>query len=387
MKKLLFFVCCFVCSYAISAPKASPASRTEKEIKKIIARYPAVSVLFPDFQSEKTKFKEVSLKDWDENELNPVEKELLAEFRNVTVCGYIPLCYFVHDADKRIGVYNFEGEEIVPPLDGYFSMGMANFHLGGLENQREYMQGLQRSAETSMYKQAVTFGSFQAVVHAKTLEPVIPFGKYDDIRGVFKGASIWYFVGKFSEDGTMLWGVCDEQGAEIIPPSYLGIYREGGKFVGTNDRTMKESEVLAQSKIVQIKARNEAAAQRMDKWVEALGAFGNTMAAVATVVEQTGSGDVSNAGSPNGGGTKAGSLSNADNHPGMSGTELQGRYDDAISNIRKIRQSWGMHAGTSGEVSQRQNLNHVKKNIQRIKLSAQKHRVVLKLDPLETWNP
>ena len=71
----------------------------------------------------------------------------------------------------------------------------------------------------------------------------------------------------------------------------------------------------------------------------------------------------------------------------MSQSELQSQYDDAIDNIRRIKDSWGDHVGTQGEVSNRENLNNVKNTIRRIKKRASEKGFSLRTDSLENWNP
>lgn len=72
---------------------------------------------------------------------------------------------------------------------------------------------------------------------------------------------------------------------------------------------------------------------------------------------------------------------------GVSQSELQSQYDDAIDNIRKIKDSWGDHVGTNGEVSNRENLNNVKSTIKKIKKRASEKGFSLRTDSLENWNP
>ena len=81
------------------------------------------------------------------------------------------------------------------------------------------------------------------------------------------------------------------------------------------------------------------------------------------------------------------SKSSSGSSSGVSQSELQSQYDDAIDNIRRIKDSWGDHVGTQGEVSNRENLNNVKNTIRRIKKRASEKGFSLRTDSLENWNP
>lgn len=81
------------------------------------------------------------------------------------------------------------------------------------------------------------------------------------------------------------------------------------------------------------------------------------------------------------------SKSSSGSSSGVSQSELQSQYDDAINNIRRIKDSWGDHVGTQGEVSNRENLNNVKNTIRKIKKRASEKGFSLRTDSLENWNP
>lgn len=72
---------------------------------------------------------------------------------------------------------------------------------------------------------------------------------------------------------------------------------------------------------------------------------------------------------------------------GVTQGELQSQYDDAIDNIRDLKNSWSDHVGTQGEVTNRQNLNSIKQTIKKIKSRAREKGYNLRTDSLENWNP
>lgn len=65
------------------------------------------------------KSKDVSLKKLDAASLNSIEKALLDRFEDVILFSETPNCYYVVDESGCIGVWNLEGKEIVPPVEGH----------------------------------------------------------------------------------------------------------------------------------------------------------------------------------------------------------------------------------------------------------------------------
>ena len=133
--------------------------------------------------------------------------------------------------------------------------------------------------------------------------------------------------------------------------------------------------------------RGQIRAERWEAVSNALNDLSNSLAATAS---QYGSGYGNSGYDGSANNNLRSSTSNSDSrggsHPGMSRSQLQSRYNAAIENIRRIKESWSMHAGTHGEVVQMNNLRSVKKNIQDIKSSALHHGISLQLNSsLEQW--
>ena len=116
------------------------------------------------------------------------------------------------------------------------------------------------------------------------------------------------------------------------------------------------------------------------------------LAAVAVVadvasIEGGGGGGSYSSGSSSYSSSSSSSSGKSNSSSGVSQSELQSQYDRAIDNIRKIKDSWSSHAGTQGEVTNRQNLNEVKQTIRKIKSRASEKGYTLRTDSLENWNP
>lgn len=105
---------------------------------------------------------------------------------------------------------------------------------------------------------------------------------------------------------------------------------------------------------------------------------------VASVESVGGSGG---SGGGGGGSVSSSSSSSSKSSGGVTQSELQSQYDDAIDNIRDIKESWSSHVGTHGEVTNKQNLNNIKNTIRKIKSRASEKGFTLRTDSLENWNP
>lgn len=133
---------------------------------------------------------------------------------------------------------------------------------------------------------------------------------------------------------------------------------------------------------------------RAERWEAVSNALSDLSSSLAATANQYGGsygsgsyGGSTNSGFRSGGSANANSSgSHGGSHTGMSRSQLQSRYNAAVENIRRIKESWGMHAGTHGQVAQLNNLRSVKNNIRSIKSSAQSHGVTLQLNAsLEQW--
>ncbi len=277
MKQLILALCSALICLQIGAQNASPSihvpsNRTTAEVVSIIEKYPSVQILFPKetYVQIPGLVKEVSLINLPFDDLTEVERSLLIIYKDVMVCSQYPTFYFIIDDDNRLGICDFNGNIVVPPVDGYFAVMLQNFNLGMTEPWgEEYKDKLLKSAMVAGTKSALSFCSCQAVVNSSTLDSVIPYGKYDDIRGFYYfkkklDVNIWYFVGRMSDDGQVLWGVCDDNGNEVIPVKYKGIVCKKGKLTGTDDMTMSECDALASSNYDVQKAKEEAERELME---------------------------------------------------------------------------------------------------------------------------
>ncbi len=275
-------------SHSKSKAKTQPATRTEKELRKLITKSKInIPFLFPA-----TKQKEIPLNLLSRELLNSTELDLLSKYPQVIVHQYIPHCYFAIDSVGQIGIFSLTGQEIVPPIEGYIRFGGPNHILVGDITNDWY----EKIYNVDILVSGLGIGHFQAIIDRHTLKAIIPLGKYQDIQYTIKGATSWYYVARLDDTGTLRWGVCDSEGTEVIPCEYLNVHKEGrkigfkhsgmsfgGKFVGSNDLTMSRQERLTENKI-------ELARARKEKWARVLGTVGNTLVTTATAMEQMGIG-------------------------------------------------------------------------------------------------
>ncbi len=387
------------CVFAIIAK--ADGTRTPAEIMSMAAKYPQVNRLLHNNYG----LSEASLKVADHEELNTIEKELLEKYDDVVIHSFYANWYFVFDSEGKIGLCDLNGIELVPPIEGHFGFILNFFTLGQFEDpqSQEFINGTVHSIRTStMVDKVVSFGSFQTIINKETMEPIIPYGKYHDIRAFYNigkatsrkrnkvaddvssGQALWYFVGRLNDEGTMLWGLCDDKGEEIIPVKYLGIRKVKGKFVGTYDMTLEECEDESSLTLVHKEARYEEFIRRLRRLTE----IGERLDQMLTEADnraqnmmsfiEGGYGDKI---------TESMTAGNDSSRKNLPAHVIQSRYDSAIDNIRDIMNSWPEHVGTHGEVVNMKNLDQVKSNIQRIKALAQRNGVTLRTNPLENWSP
>ncbi len=277
MKKIILTLTCM--SIICHAFTQSVKPRTEKEMQKMISKYG--SKYYMDFSQI------------DEKHLNTIESTLLQHFDYVFVSKSMTNCYIVSDFDLSnsnvsCGLYSLQGEEIAPLTNGLIIPMFGNYIIG--MDSKDLLAGTNR-----MYS-GIGIGHFVAVINAKTLEPVIPRGKYDDIQYTIKGNSIYYYVAKLDDDGQLRWGVCDSTGKEVLPVEYLSIRKEGsamgiksngmivyGKFIGSNSLTMDDAEILTENNIALV-------LERKRHWASALNAVGQTMTVTAQAMQAVGVG-------------------------------------------------------------------------------------------------
>ncbi len=289
MKKILVLVCCIIsCEYIHAAKKSEQqiVARTEKGIVTLFKKGPKHTgkILYETWGFHEKNY-EISLKDIDKKALTKVEKKLLEQFSDVVISKYTPNCYYVINQKQEIGLYALTGEEIVPPLPGHVRT-IRSGHSIMLGDDLDDETWLKKASNVILKSSGTGAGHFQAVVDRHSLQAVIPAGRYHDIQLTHKGATLWYYVARLDNNGDLRWGVCDKQGNEVLPCEYISVYKEarkigirtggthvGGKFIGSNDRTMNEVENLVENKI-------QLAEKRRERWAAGLLAAGIVMQSI-----------------------------------------------------------------------------------------------------------
>ena len=297
-------------------------SRKSKDIPKLVKKMPRTEAFqFASFGFgwKSVPYDFVSLKDISSDLLNDIEKELLNNFSDIAFCfngSKVHCCYWVKDADAKIGLVKFDGSILVPPLKGNILQGT---HPDRIVIGEETVNP---NVWLEEYHSRVTtfsgrgLGHFAAVVDdvkdEKKIRATIPAGKYDDIMLGIKGTHTYYFVARLI-DGEMKWGVVDKNDEEVMPIQAKGIYKKkgaaswlygnvGGKWVASETMDMSQIENMVRNEEVMAELRRQQLA-------ETLTALGNTLQQAAVTVEQiqqrTGGGDSDaiSDGSGSGGGT------------------------------------------------------------------------------------
>lgn len=212
-------------------------TRTESEIKKMCKLGTANSThIINDTQhiwNLLPQGKEVSLrnpfsKDW---QLNETEVALLEMFDDVLINSKLPICYFIM-TDGNFGICKLDGTIVIPPVSGLprrMTAPKNRLFVGDVADYNDYTLYWQtRMGE----KKQGSCGSISAILDAQTLQPIIPYGKYDYITMTTRGFSnIYYYVAQ-ELDGQYYWGVVDNDGNEILPCVYRSIKVENKEFVG-----------------------------------------------------------------------------------------------------------------------------------------------------------
>lgn len=273
--------------------------RKSKDVPKLVKKTPRTEAFqFASFgfgwKSVPHDF--VSLKDIAPEQLNDTEKKLLDIFSDVAFCfngNKVHCCYWVKDADKKIGLIKFDGSVLVPPLKGNILQGT---------HPDRVIIGEQTVNPTDWIKEyhsrVTTFsgrglGHFNAVVDdikdEKKIRATIPAGKYDDIMLGIKGTKTYYFVAKLI-DGEMKWGVVDKNDKEVMPIQAKGIYKKkgaaswlygnvGGKWVASETMDMSQIENM-------VRNEEEMAENRRQQLAETFSVLGDMLQQTATTVEQ-----------------------------------------------------------------------------------------------------
>lgn len=297
--------------------------RKSKDIPKLVKKAPrteafqfAVTVTTDGKQSH---YDFVSLKDIDQQKLTDIEKKLLETFADVAFCfngGKVHCCYWVKDAEGKIGLMKLDGSILVPPLKGNIFHGTLPSRVVVGEQTVKPENWASEFCNRVMKHTGRGLGHFDAVVDdirdEKKIRATIPAGKYDDIMIGLKGSHTYYFVAKLI-DGEMKWGVVDKNDEEVMPIQAKGIYKKkgaaswlygnvGGKWVASETMDMSQIENMVRNEEMMAELRRQQLA-------ETLTALGNTLQQTAVAVEQiqqrTGGSesDAISGGSGSGGGT------------------------------------------------------------------------------------
>ncbi|MBQ9236343.1 MAG: WG repeat-containing protein [Prevotella sp.] len=242
MKKRLLLLTTFLVSTMILVGQV----RTENEIKKMLKHGKQCSkTLLYDDASQWNKMaltKEVSLKTQIKGyETNRIEQILLENFDDVRISEGLPNAYFVF-VGSSIGLYSLEGNIILPPIEGLprTISSTKRLYWGDTRSMGDWNTYIINARGKARRAYA---GNFAAVLDRQTLEPVIPFGKYDEIHWTMKGLSTYYYVSKIKE-GELKWGVCDKTGKEIVPCEYNYVGLKNGEFIGDNTKNMEREMVI-----------------------------------------------------------------------------------------------------------------------------------------------
>ena len=273
-----------------------PAQRTTKELKKITKdcklsnAFKLGRLIYPHEQ----EYDIHSMRDINSSLLNEAERNLLSHYDDVFVChkgGSYLHCYIVVDSVKRVGVYNLDGEMMVPPLYGSVHRLANNLVIGDVAfpDDCDWNTALKKAID---YYNGVGIGHFQAVINNvenNKIKVLIPAGDYDDIQYTIKSQKPSFYVAKYSEqDSTLFWGVVDSKAREILPCKYTGIYKNpdlfymvgdvSGKYVGINTMTMEQANSLVESHIKLAKSRKK-------HWLKFLMSLGNMYTSTSEVNE------------------------------------------------------------------------------------------------------
>lgn len=299
MKRILSlsFVVCFLACLATNCILAQ--SRESKDIKILVKNAPRTNAFqFAVTVSvvKQSYYDFVSLKDIDQAKLNSTEKELLKTFTDVAFCfngSKVHCCYWVKDADGKIGLMKLDGSILVPPLKGnIYHCTLPSRVVVGEQTIKPSDWGNEYCNRVLSHT-GLGLGHFGAVVDdirdEKKIRATIPAGKYDDIMLGLKGSHTYYFVAKLI-DGEMKWGVVDKNDKEVMPIEAKGIYKKKGSaqwLIGNIGGKWAASETMDMSQIENMVLNEEAMAQqRRDQLAVTLMALGGALQNTAVAIEQ-----------------------------------------------------------------------------------------------------
>lgn len=180
---------------------------------------------------------------------NLVEMSLLNIYEDV-IFDKIIGCYYIFDSIGNTGIANADGEVLISPINGNMSIrgSYRNFYIILGDETDEFKRPVEFATNANniiLGNMAITQGLFKAVVKQNKssdneINAIIQNNKYDYISIVSTADNVLnikgFCVGKKDEDKNVLWGFCDEDGNEIIPCEYTGVFYDGETFSGDNSR-------------------------------------------------------------------------------------------------------------------------------------------------------
>lgn len=365
--------------------------RKSKEISKLVKKAPrteafqfAVTVTTDGKQKQ---YDFVSLKDIDQEKLTDIEKKLLETFADVAFCfngSKVHCCYWVKDADGKLGLMKLDGSILVPPLKGNIYHGTlpSRVVVGEQTVKPENWAGEFCNRVTKHTGRGL--GHFDAVVDdirdEKKIRATIPAGKYDDIMIGLKGSHTYYFVARLI-DGEMKWGVVDKNDKEVMPIEAKGIYKKKGAaqwLIGNVGGKWVASETMDMSEIDNM-VRNEElmAEQRRQQLAETLTALGNTLQQAAVTVEQIqqktgGGGDSYGASGVSGGGSLESQYRQWENRAKANYESLTNLGARVKKDGKDVGGSTGQSMSSSNYTQQKKALREAQKEMKSIRQKASK---------------
>lgn len=406
MKRFLLLTVLFA-----SAVSVIGQVRSESDIKKMLKKGSACSrvLLYEDNSgwNNMAQSKEVTLKNSiDGFEPNKIEKALLENFDDVRISDGLPYAYFVF-AGSCVGLYDLEGNIVVPPIEGYprTITGTKRLYWGDTMPMTDWNTYITNARGKARRAYA---GSFAAVIDKKTLKPVIPFGKYDAIHFTMKGMSTFYYVSKMDSVG-LKWGVCDKTGNEIVPCEYNYVGLNNGTFEGDNSKNM-EHEMAALNVILKRRQYNKE--HRWERIGEAIvnvaTAVGDAIVSADEFLRESGTYDAINSlasyygssvsnnyssnqnTSSNNGSSKTSSSSH---HPTSDGASMSGIDQQNYIELRKTYRKWAddlvamkNHNGKFQNGYTENEKRHAQEAMKRISnMAKEKWGKEIPYDPIEDW--
>lgn len=365
--------------------------RKSKEIPKLVKKAPrteafqfAVTVTTDGKQSH---YEFVSLKDIDQEKLTETERYLLNTFEEVAFCfngGKVHCCYWVKDADGKIGLMKLDGNILVPPLKGNIYHGTLPSRVVVGEQTVKPEHWGSEFCNRVMNHTGRGLGHFDAVVDdirdEKKIRATIPAGKYDDIMIGLKGSHTYYFVARFI-DGEMKWGVVDKNDKEVMPIEAKGIYKKKGAaqwLIGNVGGKWVASETMDMSQIENMVRNEESMAQiRREQLAETLMALGGTLQKAAVTVEQiqqkTGGGDYTySGGSGSGGGTLESQYRQWESRAKANYNSLTNLGVQVKKNGKDVGGSTGQSMSSSNYTQQKKALREAQQEMKKIRQKASK---------------